>query len=82
FMKDTAPKLESCFFEMIMEKSGQERLKMGFSMFEFARHQILSSIVKENPKASTKDIRAQLFSRLYGEDFSTEEQKWILAKLQ
>lgn len=36
-MKDTSLEMESYFIELIMKKSGQERLKMGFSMFDMAR---------------------------------------------
>ena len=73
--------METRFFEMMMEKSGQERMKMGFSMFEFARNQVIASILQENPKASTREIRAQVFRRFYGPDFSPEEQERILAQI-
>ncbi len=36
--------IESRFLEMMMKKSGQERLKMGFSMFDMARKQVVASI--------------------------------------
>ncbi len=36
-MKDTHPAIEERFFKMLMEKSGEERLKMGFEMDETAR---------------------------------------------
>ena len=81
-MKDTSAKLESHFIEMMMEKSGRERLKMGFSMFEFARKQVLSAILREAPTATKREIKAQLFHRFYGQEFSPEEQELILAKLR
>ncbi len=80
-MKDTSPEMETCFLEMIMEKSGQERMKMGFSMFELARKQVIASILNENPKADTKEIRAKMFLRFYGQDFSPKEQERILAQI-
>jgi len=33
-MKDTSPELSLHFREMLMKKSGQERLQMGFSMYD------------------------------------------------
>ena len=42
-MNDTSPEIESRFNEMLMKKSGQERMKMGFSMFNMARRQVVSS---------------------------------------
>ena len=81
FVKDTSPEMETRFFEMMMEKSGQERLKMGFSMFELARKQVIASILNENPKADSKEIRAKVFLRFYGQDFSPEEQERVLAQI-
>ena len=42
-MKDTDILVESRFLEMMMERSGQERMKMGFSMFDMARRQVIAS---------------------------------------
>jgi hypothetical protein len=80
-MKDTTPEIESLFNQMMMSKSGQERLKMGFSMFEMARKQVLASILHQNPNADSKEIRKQLFLRFYGEDFTPEEREKILAQI-
>ena len=61
--------------EMVMGRSGQERLKMGFSMFNLARKQALASIRTNKPTAGEEEIRKDLFSRFYREDFSSEDQK-------
>lgn len=80
-MKDTTPEIESLFNRMMMSKTGQERLKMGFSMFEMARKQVLASILNQNPNADPKEIRKQIFLRFYGEDFTPEEREKILARI-
>ena len=80
-MNDTSPLVESVFLEMMMRKSGQERLMMGFSMFEMARKQVVASIKRDNPNVGTKDIRREIFLRFYGQDFSLEEREKILCKL-
>lgn len=77
-MKDTNSFVESRFHEMMMKKNGQERLKMGFSMFRTARKQVIASIKEDNPNASMKDIKKELFLRFYAHEFSTEEQEKIL----
>lgn len=77
-MNDTSPEVESRFNEMMMEKSGEERLKMGFSMFDMARGQVVASIKKSNPDADIQKIKKQIFLRFYGQDFSPKEQKKIL----
>lgn len=80
-MKDTTAEIESIFYEEIMKKSGQERLKMGFSMFDMARRQIIAAIRNDNPDTDLMDIKKGIFIRLYGDEFSSEEQRKILSHL-
>jgi len=42
--------MERQFVEMMMRRSGQERLKMGFSMFNLTRKQVVASIKMNKPK--------------------------------
>jgi len=77
-MRDTSPEIEKQYLQMMMEKSGQERLKMGFSMFNLARKQALASIRRNIPMTNVEEIRKELFSRFYAEDFSPEDQEKIL----
>ena len=80
-MNDTSVFVESHFLEMMMKKSGEERMKMGFSMFDTARRQVIASIKRNTPCADINDIRRELFLRFYGQDFSHEEGEKILWKL-
>jgi len=81
-MKDTSPQVESRFIEMLMKKSGQERMMLGFSMFDMARRQVIASIKMDNPDADVKEIRKGIFLRFYGHEFSPEEQRKILERIQ
>lgn len=80
-MNDTSPSVEDIFLKMMMKKSGQERMMMGFSMFEMARTQVVASVKMNNPDADVKDIRRGIFLRFYGQDFSPKEREKILSKL-
>lgn len=80
-MNDTDPVTEARFLEMIMKKSGEERLRMGFSMCDMARRQAVASIKRDNPNAGINDIKKALFLLYYGHDFSLEEQERILGRL-
>ncbi len=42
-MQDTSEKMQNLYHSLLMKKSGQERLLMGFSMFESARKLIMAS---------------------------------------
>jgi hypothetical protein len=80
-MNDTSPEIESLFNTMMMKNSGQERLKMGFSMFDMARRQVMASIKMNNSNANIKDIKREIFLRFYGQEFSSEEQERILKRI-
>ena len=80
-MKDTSKEVESRFVEMLMKKSGQERMQFGFSMFEMARKQIIASVKMENPGADNREIKKMIFLRFYGHEFSKEEQGKILKRI-
>ena len=77
-MTDTPPEFEAFFIQLIMKKTGAERLKMGFSMFNFARKQVVASIISGNPRADSREIKREIFMRFYGQDFTAEEQEKIL----
>ena len=77
-MNDTTPEIAAIFERMMMKKSGQERLQMGFSIFSMARRQVIAAIRKNKPDADVVEIRREIFLRFYGNDFSQEDQKKIL----
>ena len=74
-MKDTSPAVQRQFREMIMKKSGQERLLMGFSMFDMARNIVISSIKTKNQNADSKAILSEIFLRFYGSDFPNNNKE-------
>lgn len=80
-MNDTDPKIETRFNEMMMRKSGQERLKMGFAMFNMVRKQVVASLKTGKSDYNSKELKREIFLRFYGGDFSPEEQAKILAKI-
>ena len=81
-MNDTPPEIERKYLEMLMERSGQERLKMGCSMHS------TTSIgqgfgVGEGPAvASPAALRRALFLRFYGHEFDAEARDKILLALE
>lgn len=63
-MNDTSPEMEKMQFEMMMKFSPNKRIKLGCEMFMAARELILSSLPKDLPE---KEVKKQLYFRLYGE---------------
>lgn len=64
-MTDTNPKIQMRLNAMMMRKTGIERLKMGFSMFDMAKKLVIASI---RASGSGDDIRRQLLIRFYQSD--------------
>ena len=69
-MNDTSPEMEKKFKEVLMSRSGVERLKMGCSMFDAAKKMVISSILAETPSISAQQLKERVLLRLYGQDFS------------
>ena len=76
-MNDTDPKMESKFKELMMQKTPEERLKMGCSMFSFSKAIVLASIMEEAGSEQPPDLKAKLFLRLYGDDMDKESRDKI-----
>lgn len=81
-MKDTGPEIEEIFFNMMMAKSGEERLKMGFNMYEMSRKIVIASILQDNPGMSDKEIKVSLFNRFYGNDLPPETRQKFIERIK
>jgi hypothetical protein len=65
--------------ERYQKMTGEERLKIGFSMYDTARAIVLSSLPQD---LSTEDRAVQLFLRFYEHDFSSEEREKIVEAIR
>jgi hypothetical protein len=63
-MNDTTPEIEKKVHEMMMARSGAERLIMGSAMFDLARKIVLASLPKD---LSDEELKRRLFERIYGQ---------------
>ena len=81
-MKDTPFDTERRYREMLLQRSGAERLKMGCSMHATAQALVRASVLARNSKASTAELREGLFQRFYSDDFDPEASEKILARLK
>jgi hypothetical protein len=81
-MKDTPPEIEARYRDMLMQRSGEERLKMGCAMRETARALVEASILEQDPQATPEAVRKGLFLRFYGHEFNAESREKILAAIE
>ena len=62
-MDDTLPEIAAKVRQMLLARTGAERLDMGSQMFEVARTMVLASLP---PGLSDLEIKRRLCNRLYG----------------
>ena len=80
-MNDTPPDVARRYRELLLRRSGEERLKMGCSMHAAARALVIASVVENEPEASPAARRRALFLRFYGHEFDAAARERILAWL-
>ena len=73
-MKDTTPAIEKMVKERMMRLSGEDRLRMGASMFDSAREMVLASL----PRGTSSEVRRGVFMRFYGKDFDEVRREKII----
>ncbi len=68
-MNDTSPKITKLLHRLVREKSPEERLIMGCSMFDESKIIVAESIKKDDPNISEQDLKVKIFDRFYHRDF-------------
>ena len=81
-MNDTSPDIESRFAALLAARSGAERILIACEMFDLARALVVSSVAAKEPALSPADLRARIFERTYGNDFSPEDRARIITRLR
>ena len=78
-MKSNNKKIDIVYKKMMAKKTGQEKVLMGFSMFDFSARFILASI---KDKVPPDKLKREVFLRLYRDDFDDCQQRKIIDRLQ
>ena len=80
-MNDTHPEMAVRFRNLMMSKTGQERLLMGCSMYDTAKEIVRSSIYNNCPGITEAEMRREIFLRFYGREFSRAEREKLISAL-
>jgi hypothetical protein len=70
-------RIERKFRKMLLERSGEERLKMGCSMYATAQALAKASISRRYPDAHPAELKRLLFLHFYRTDFEPEKRNRI-----
>ena len=81
-MNDTRKKASQRIRTLMKKKSAQDRLMMGFSMFDAAKLLVIESLKAKTPLLNPRDLKERLFLRFYGNDFNHDTKKKILNNLR
>lgn len=79
-MNDTSPKVEELMRRLIMQRSPQERLRMCFSMYDFARELVEASLKREGLAEGTYAFRRRFLERMYGDELRPEVIDLVAAR--
>jgi hypothetical protein len=80
-MFDTHPDVAIRFRELIMRKSGEQRLLMGCSMYDTAKQIVRSAIYNSRPGITETEMKKEIFLRFYGQEFSQAERDKFFSAL-
>ena len=81
-MLDTHPDIAIRFRNLMMSKTGEQRLLMGCSMYDTARQIVRSAIYNNRPGITDEEMKKEIFLRFYGSDFSrADREKFLSARM-
>ncbi|MFN8344577.1 MAG: hypothetical protein U0X91_06225 [Spirosomataceae bacterium] len=81
-MKDTPSEISELQRSIWMQKPLNERVRLGLEMIDEGLAVVRRSIQNNNPSLNEREVVVELFKRLYGNEFTEEEQKPILEFLE
>jgi hypothetical protein len=76
-VNDTSRVVDRVYRRLLLQRSGEDRLRMGCSMHATARALVVASVMSRRPEASAAVLRQAIFDRFYGADFDAETAKRI-----
>ena len=77
-MKDTSDSILSRYRRLLLERTGSERLIMGFEMFEASRAIMKAGITAKNDS----ELRIQLLKRLYMRDLDPLIMESVIERMK
>ena len=80
-MFDTHPDIAARFRDLMMSKTGQERLFMGCSMYDTAKQIVRSAVYNSRAGITDAEMRKEIFLRFYGQEFNQADREKYLSVL-
>ena len=81
-MNDTTPEVTERYRTLLMRRSGSDRLRMAYEMFDCARQVMIARIKAVHPDLPANELRVKIFECTYVRDFEPRERARIIARLR
>jgi DUF1365 family protein len=81
-MKDTAPEVDVALTALFATRWPEERLRMVFEMFDDAKALMAVDIRARRPDISPRELRVEMFKRLYWDDLDEQTMAWFVARIE
>ena len=81
-MSDTPESVQILFRRLLLQRSPEERLLMGFRMFDASRVLVRASLGDTMGTGDSPQLREQLFLRTYGQDFDAATRERIITRIR
>jgi hypothetical protein len=79
-MKDTLPRAEALVKALMMQRSGEERLKMAAGMFSAARTLMAVSLRAEGLRPDSAEWKLRVLDLTYGSEVSPAHRRRLLER--
>ncbi len=80
-MNDTHPDVAVRYRDLMMSKTGEQRLRMGCSMYDAAKQIVRSAIYNSRPEITDAEMKREIFLRFYGHEFSRADREKLITAL-
>lgn len=74
---DTSPEIAEIYHQMLMKRSGDERIRMACEMFQAGRAMVCASLADQGIQDDSEEMKVQLLHRTYWRDFPPAELESI-----
>lgn len=81
-VNDTSAEMAELYRDLLLQRMGEERLKMGCSMRDTAQGFVEAFLWEQNPQATEIEIRKGLLLRFYDQEFDAPTRDKILAAIE
>ena len=76
------PEIDALYRALVQARPpGGDRFRIASDMFDITRAMVIAGIRAEKPQITESELRQELFLRYYGDEFSPEQRKKILAAI-